>query len=145
MLRNLSCERIQLDEIWSFVGSKQKNAPEGSAGEQGDIWTWTAIDADTKLVPAWYVGLRDPSGGADHRSRRASRLRYRIQLSTDGLKLYLSAVENAFGSAIDYCVIEKFYAFGAHRAGYSPAEVVGSKKEVIMGNPAHEHINTSYV
>jgi IS1 family transposase len=110
-LRNLKCKRLQCDEIWSFVYAKDKNVPESKRGTfgYGDVWTWTAIDADTKLVPSWLVGTRDADSAYDFMMDLASRLRGRIQLTTDAHKAYLSAVEDAFGCDIDYATLQKLY------------------------------------
>jgi IS1 family transposase len=144
-LRNLPCKRVQVDEIWSFVYSKQKNVPEGMEGEAGDVWTWTAIDADTKIVPSWRVGSRDAEAANDFMQDLASRMASRIQLTSDGHKPYLSAVEGAFGADIDYAMLIKLY--GSTTEGqkrYSPAHVVGAQKGIINGTPDKKHISTSY-
>jgi IS1 family transposase len=144
--RNLSCKRLQVDEIWSFVYAKAKNVPENKQGEAGDVWTWTAIDADTKLVPSFYLGGRDGEFAKAFISDLASRLASRVQLTSDGLKAYVEAVEGAFGNDIDFAQLVKIY--GADMGGekrYSPAEYVASRKEVIRGKPDADHISTSYV
>ena len=144
--RNLSCRRLQVDEIWSFVYAKAKNVPEEKLGEAGDVWTWTAIDADTKLVPSFYLGGRDGECAKAFISDLASRLANRVQLTSDGLKAYVEAVEGAFGNDIDFAQLVKIY--GADFSGekrYSPAEYVASRKEVIRGNPDGKHVSTSYV
>src|SRR5947209_3913254 len=102
VMRDLPCERIQCDEIWTFVGSKQKNVPEDKRGEYGDWWTWVAMDADTKLIPSYRVGPRDLQEAHLFIRDLATRLRHRVQLTTDGFKPYLSAVEHAFGGDVDY-------------------------------------------
>lgn len=145
--RNLRCKRLQCDEVWSFVGAKEKNATEEQKAEGwGDCWTWTAICADTKLVPCWYVGTRD--GGAAHHFMHdvASRLASRVQLTTDGHKPYLQAVEDAFGSQIDYAMLIKIYGAGQDgpEVRYSPAQCMGARKAVIQGKPDWNHISTSY-
>ncbi len=146
---NLPCKRLQLDEIWSFCRAKAKNVPQDHQGEfgWGDVWTWTAIDADTKLIPQWLVGLRDAQWANAFVSDLAYRLKNRVQLTTDGHKPYLSAVEDAFGGEVDYAMLVKVYGepqdeVGAHR--YSPSEVTGCKIEVIEGSPDPKHISTSY-
>ena len=148
-LRNLSCKRIQCDEIWSFVYAKQKHVtPEIAAmhPDAGDIWTWTAIDADTKLVPSWLVGSRDAETAYMFISDLAGRLRHRVQLTTDGFKPYLSAVEDAFGSDIDYATLIKLYGQSDEPAKrYSPARILGVQAATITGNPNWKHISTSYV
>jgi IS1 family transposase len=147
-LRNLPCKRIQCDEIWSFVYAKAKNVPEEKMGQfgYGDVWVWTAIDSDTKLVPSWLVGTRDISAAHAFISDLASRLRHRIQLTTDGHRPYLSAVDSAFGEDIDYAVLQKLYGqeSGAEKR-YSPAQCVGCEVKTISGEPNPKHISTSYV
>jgi len=147
-LRNLPCRRIQCDEIWSYIGAKDKNIPADKQGEfgVGSVGTWTALDADTKLICSWMVGTRD--GYAAHAFMRdlASRLANRVQLTTDGHSAYLNAVEGAFGSEIDYAMLVKIY--GAPReteARYSPAECLGCERKEISGKPDKKHISTSYV
>jgi len=146
---NLPCKRIQCDEIWSFVGSKAKNTTADKKAEGcGDAWTWVALDADTKLVPCWFVGSRDGGAAYEFIHDLASRLANRIQLTTDGHKAYVAAVEDAFGSEIDYAMLVKLYG-GDSTTGpekrYSPAECTGSKKVELMGNPDFKHISTSHV
>ena len=150
MLRNLSCKRIQVDEIWSFVYAKQKNVTEKIRQEQGpnvgDIWTWTAIDAETKLVPSWLVGGRDAGYATEFLQDLAGRLANRVQLTSDGYKVYLTAVEDAFGADIDYAMLVKHYGNtpeGEKR--YSPAVCTGATQKAITGNPDAKHISTSYV
>ena len=147
-LRNLSCKRVQVDEIWAFVYAKAKNAPHGKklAGEAGDIWTWTAIDADTKLAVSWLVGSRDAETARDFMADLAPRLKGRIQLTSDGLVSYLEAVEGAFGAAVDYAQLVKLYGTppeGEKR--YSPPECIGCKPYKITGNPDPKHVSTSFV
>ena len=147
VFRNLKCKRIQCDEIWSFVYAKDKNLPEEMQGKQGvgSVWTWTALCPDTKLVPCWFVSSRD-AGAANHFMHDlAGRLAHRVQLTTDGHKAYLTAVEDAFGSEIDYAMLQKIY--GAERAGearYSPAQCMGARKAVISGKPDYNHVSTSH-
>ena len=141
----LPCKRIQVDEIWSFVYSKQKNVPEGMEGEAGDIWTWTAICADTKLIPTWFVGGRDADTAFVFLDDLAYRLSERVQLTSDGHKAYLSAVENAFGGNIDYAQVQKIYGEvpdGQRR--YSPCQCIGAKMHAVVGYPDPAHISTSY-
>ena len=146
-LRNLSCKRIQVDEIWSFVGAKQKNASdEQKAKGYGDIWTWTAIDADTKLVVSWLVGGRSAEYANAFMDDIAQRLANRIQLTSDGHSAYLDAVKGAFGNKIDYAALIKIY--GASPEGekrYSPVECIGCRQEPITGDPDPKHISTSFV
>ena len=146
-LRNLKCKRIQCDEIWSFVGSKEKNTrPERKSDGWGDVWTWVAIDAETKLVPSFMVGSRGASTAHAFMQDLASRLKNRIQLTTDGHRIYLQAVEDAFGSGIDYAMLVKMYGSDRDKeATYSPAEWLGSQSVAITGNPKPENISTSYV
>jgi len=147
-VRNVVSKRIQCDEIWAFCYAKQKNvgtakaAPEGA----GDIWTWTAIDADTKLMVSWLVGGRDAGYASVLMDDLASRLANRVQLTTDGHKAYLEAVEGAFGANVDYAMLVKLYGETAGGAGrYSPAECVGAKPQRVEGRPDPKHISTSYV
>jgi len=146
-LRNLTCKRIQCDEIWAFVYAKQKNVPEKKRGQfgYGDVWTWTAIDADTKLVPSFMVGNRDGQSARMFIDDLASRLRTRIQLTTDGLKVYINAVDDAFGADIDYAVLHKVYESTQEETRYSPARCVGCERQTVQGQPDPEHISTSYV
>jgi IS1 family transposase len=145
-LRGLTCKRLQCDELWSFVGCKEKNATaEKKAKGQGDCWTWTAIDPDTKLIAAWFVGTRDGGAAYHFMHDLAGRLANRVQLTTDGHKAYLTAVEDAFGTEIDYAMLNKIYGPSAeasqHR--YSPAQCMGAKKAVITGTPDFGHVSTS--
>ncbi len=151
---DLTCKRLQVDEIWSFCYAKQKNVPEEHRGEfgYGDVWTWVAVDADTKLVPSWLVGLRTAEYAEAFMLDVAARMKNRIQLTSDGLKVYLDAVEEAFGGDIDYATLVKLYAsegadpeepVSAHK--YSPGEVTACQLTVIQGNPDRRHISTSYV
>ena len=145
-LRNLSCKRLQCDEIWSFCYAKQKNIPNRGKFGYGDVWTWTAICADTKLIPSWFVGDRSAEIARFFIEDLASRLKHRVQLTTDGLKAYLEAVEGAFGADIDYAMLIKIY--GSDSEGekrYSPAKIKGIEEKRIVGNPNRKHISTSYV
>jgi IS1 family transposase len=146
-LRNLTSKRIQVDEIWSFVGMKDKQVPEDKRGVlgYGDAWTWTAIDADTKLVPSWLVGHRDSVWGTFFMQDLASRLSNRVQLTSDGHKAYLVAVDTAFAGAVDYSMLVKIY--GPEQGGvgrYSPAACTGCKKRRVRGRPDPKHVSTSY-
>ena len=148
VMRDLPRERLQCDEIWSFVYSKAKNVPRERESElgYGDVWTWTAIDADTKLVPSWLVGLRDAGYAYEFMADLASRLRYRVQLTTDGDRAYLSAVEDAFGANVDYAMLVKLYGVPPEgETRYSPSECIGARREDIQGTPDPAHISTSYV
>jgi IS1 family transposase len=145
-LVHLPCKRIQVDEIWSFVYSKQKNTPEEMLGEAGDVWTWTAICADTKLVASWYVGGRDAGTGFDFMNDLASRMSERIQLTSDGHKAYLKAVEGVFGNDIDYGWLVKLYGDAPEgQRRYSPCQCIGAKQHAVFGDPDEKHISTSYV
>jgi IS1 family transposase len=147
-LRNLPCKRLQCDEIWSFCYAKEKNIPEDKKGQfgYGDVWTWTAICADTKLVPSWLVGSRDADAASMFVEDLASRLTYRVQLTTDGLNVYLEAIEGAFGGDIDYAKLVKIYGPSPEgQRRYSPSRLIESKKEVVAGNPEIKYISTSYV
>jgi IS1 family transposase len=146
-LRNLTCKRIQCDEIWSFVGSKEKNTtPEKKAQGWGDIWTWVAIDADTKLVPTFMVGTRGARTAKSFMDDLAGRLANRVQLTTDGHRVYLQAVEDAFGSEIDYAMLVKMYGNDAEsETRYSPAECIGCQTVGITRRPDPLHISTSFV
>src|SRR5712692_4110943 len=144
--RNLKLRRVQCDEIWSFVGMKQKTAVRKGRAGMGDIWTWTALDADTKLVPSFAVGGRDSGMAYSFIQDLADRLASRIQLTTDGHKVYIEAVEAAFGSEIDYSMLIKLY--GAERPGearYSPAKCIGTRTVCCSGNPNRRYVSTSYV
>jgi len=150
-VREVPSRRIQCDEIWSFCYAKQKNVPlekQGAFG-YGDVWTWTAIDADSKLCVSWLVGGRDSGWALDFMDDVASRLQYRVQLTTDGHKAYLMAVDDAFGMDIDYAVLQKLYGKGGSEESsetrYSPAVCKGVKIEKRIGNPDPAHISTSYV
>lgn len=148
--RNLPCKRIQCDEIWSFVGAKEKNSKGHKDKGWGDIWTWTALCPDTKIVPCWFVGTRDASAAYHFMHDLKERLANRIQLTTDGHKAYLKATEDAFGSEIDYAQLVKIYGTqlgpGSQNAEvrYSPAQCMGAKKAVITGQPNYQHVSTSH-
>ena len=147
-LRDLPCKRIQCDEIWSFVGAEQKNVPVDEQGQfgMGDVWTWTAICADTKLVPSFCIGTRDADTAYAFVQDLAGRLRERVQLTTDGHSAYLGVVEDAFGADVDYAMLVKLY--GAVPAGerrYSPAKCTGCRQQKISGDPDPGHVSTSYV
>ncbi|MBQ09688.1 MAG: IS1 family transposase [Gammaproteobacteria bacterium] len=147
-LRNLPCKRIECDEIWSFCYSKQKNVPEKHQGKFGfgDVWTWTAICSDTKLIPSWFIGKRDADSATIFMKDLASRLANRVQLTTDGLRAYVEAVEEAFGSEVDYEMLVKIYGNDKDSVKrYGPAKCIGIKKEKINGNPVQRYTSTSYV
>jgi len=147
IFRNLTCMHIQCDEIWSFCYAKQKNVPQDKRGQfgYGDIWTWVALDADTKLVPSFFVGNRDAECGKMFMDDLASRLANRVQLTTDGHRVYLTAVEGAFAGDIDYAMLVKIYESSQEETRYSPARCTGSDRKAITGNPDPKHISTSYV
>jgi IS1 family transposase len=149
VLRNLNCQRVQCDEIWSFVGSKEKNTSKSAKKDgHGDAWTWTAIDADSKLIVSWLVGGRDGGYAEDFMKDVAARLANRVQLTTDGHKPYLQAIESAFENEIDYAQLIKVYGPPADRTDrrrYSPAECSGSVIGKTVGSPNFDHISTSYV
>jgi IS1 family transposase len=147
VLRNLPCRRIQVDEIWAFCYTKQKNVESAKKPVDGarDIWTWTAICADTKLVPSWLVGSRDADAAQMFMQDLASRMRGRIQLTSDGHRPYLEAVEGAFGADIDYAMLIKLYGQPRDDASrYSPPECIGTQTRRVMGEPDDAHISTSY-
>lgn len=145
---NVDSKRIQCDEIWSFVYSKEKNKPEGLENA-GDCWTWTAIDADTKLILSWNVGNRDADCAKTFMTDVADRVKGYVQLTTDGHHAYLNAVGEAWGDNIDFAMLVKLYGSEREATGadkkYSPSKFRGSKKTVISGSPDHDHISTSYV
>ena len=149
-VRDVKAKRIQADEIWSFVGAKNKNAtPEQKAAGWGDCWTWTALDADSRLLVSFLVGTRGPSKCYDFMKDAASRLANPVQLTTDSLGWYVDVVDGAFGTDIDYAMIQKHYAGASGEEGtasrYSPATFTSATKEVIRGNPDPKHISTSFV
>lgn len=146
--RNLKSKRIQCDEIWSFVGAKEKNcSAEMKAKGGGDIWTWVALDPDSKLVPCWFIGNRDAGAAYHFLCDLKERLANRVQLTSDGWKPYANSVAWAFGTDnIDYAMLHKIY--GASREGearYSPAICMGPRKAVVYGNPDFKHVSTSFV
>jgi IS1 family transposase len=145
-MRGLTCRRIQVDEIWAFVHCKKKNvytakaAPEGA----GDCWTWMAIDADTKLIPSFYVGKRDAEAAHHFMGDLAGRLVNRVQLTSDGHKPYLQAVAQSFGTNIDYAMLVKHYGDAPGAGRYSPGVCTGASKHQVEGNPDMAHVSTSY-
>ena len=147
-VRGLRVRRLQCDEIWSFIGSKAKNtSPEKKQEGCGDAWTWTAIDADTKLIVSYLVGGRDAGWAWDFMQDCAERINGRTQITTDGHKAYLEAVEGAFGCDVDYAQLQKIYGAptDADQRRYSPATCIGSDMKVVSGNPDPKHVSTSYV
>jgi len=150
VLRNLPCKRIQVDEIWAFVYAKQGNVPSAKnpPQEAGDVWTWTAICADTKLVPSWAIGDRSSETAIEFMDDLRARMNDRVQLTSDGHKAYLEAVEGAFGGDIDYAMLVKLYGSDGGTSPekrYSPAECTGTRKMKVSGKPDDAHISTSYV
>ena len=145
-LRGLTCKRVQVDEIWAFVYAKAKNvgsakaAPEGA----GDCWTWLAIDADTKLIPSFYVGSRDADAAQTFIGDLAMRLTNRVQLTSDGHAPYLQAVEQSFGADIDYAMLVKIYGDAPGAGRYSPGVCIGADKRRVEGKPDPAHISTSF-
>ncbi len=141
-------ERLQCDEIWSFVGCKQKAKDKGAVGE-GDVWTWTALDADSKLIVSWLVGDRDADAACSFMYDVRDRLSNRVQLTTDGHRAYLVAVEKAFEYEVDYAMLVKMYGSSEgtndNERKYSPAECTGCKKTKVMGDPNPKFVSTSYV
>ncbi|MGA2184244.1 MAG: IS1 family transposase [Bryobacteraceae bacterium] len=148
-IRSIPAKRVQIDEIWSFCYAKQKNVTNkmlDEVGFAGDVWTFTAIDAETKLVISWAVGRRDAGCATDFLQDVASRLSNRIQLTTDGHKMYLTAVPDAFGNQIDYAQLVKVYGNDPEgQKRYSPAQCLGTERIEVIGNPDRDHISTSYV
>jgi IS1 family transposase len=147
-VRGVKARRVQVDEIWSFTAAKQKNVARMKTPVEGarDTWTWTALDADSKLIVSWLVGGRDSKYAMAFMDDLRSRLANRVQLTSDGHKAYLEAVEGAFGSDVDYAMLVKIYgnAPEAVKGRYSPAECTGARKERIEGNPDPKHVSTSY-
>lgn len=148
-VRDVKAKRVQVDEIWSFTYAKQKNVARAKAAPTiaGDTWTWTAIDADTKLIVSWLVGGRDGAYAMAFMDDLASRLANRVQLTSDGHRAYLEAVEGAFGADIDYAILHKIYGTSPDSAKgrYSPAECIGVEKHRIEGDPDPKHVSTSYL
>lgn len=148
-LRDLKCKRVQCDEIWSFCYAKEKNVTQEIAAkipDAGDVWTWVAMDADSKIVVSFMVGDRGPRTAKRFMSDLASRLANRVQLTTDGHRVYLTAVEDAFGGDIDYAMLVKLYGNDASdETRYSPAECIGCQNVGITGRPEPKHISTSFV
>lgn len=147
-VHHLLSERIQCDEIWSFVGCKEKAKEKGASGE-GDVWTWVGIDADSKLVVSWLVGDRDVEAATIFMQDIKDRLQNRVQLTTDGHRPYLQAVKEAFDYDVDYAMLVKMYGGSDGNTEterkYSPAECTGCKKTRVMGDPRPKFISTSYV
>ena len=146
-VRDLSCKRIQCDEIWSFVGAKQKNVTmEQMEGGWGDVWTWTALDADTKLMVSYEVGQRGAYWAKRFMEDVASRINSRVQITTDGYRAYVEAIEGVFGMDVDYAMLIKVYGNATNPdTRYSPGEVIGTEVVGVTGSPDPKHISTSYV
>jgi IS1 family transposase len=147
-VRNVASKRIQCDEIWSFCYSKAANIPLERKGDKsiGDVWTWTAIDADTKLCVSYAIGGRDAAWAYTFMEDLASRLSTRVQITTDGHRVYADAVEGAFGMEVDYAMLIKLYGANVDKdSRYSPAKCIGIRTGVLAGNPDPKHISTSYV
>lgn len=148
MVRDVKATRIQCDEIWAFNYCKQKTvkSAKSAPADAGDIWTWTGIDADSKLIVSYLVGDRSGQAAIELMDDLRARLSNRVQLSTDGHRAYLEAVEGAFGADIDYGQIVKMYGPTIDKGGrYSPAECTGIKKAIVEGNPDPKHVSTSFV
>ena len=146
-LINLPCKRLQVDEVWAFCYAKSKNVPPAKQGVfgYGDLWAFTAVDAETKIIPTFLVGMRDSACATEFMQDLASRLVNRVQLTTDGHKMYLSAVEDAFGGGVDYAMLDKIYRSTQEEHRYSPAECIGTEKRCIQGEPDPKHVSTSYI
>jgi IS1 family transposase len=148
-LRNIPARRIQIDEIWSFCYAKQRNVTPtmfDDGGFAGDVWTFVAIDADSKLALSWLVGRRDAGFATDFLQDVAGRLKNRVQLTTDGHKMYLTAVPDAFGESIDYAQLVKVYGNDAEgQKRYSPAQCLGTTRQIVIGDPHPAHVSTSFV
>jgi IS1 family transposase len=149
VMKNLPCKVLQVDEVWSFTFCKQANIPEHLKGQDGigDTWTWIAIDADSKLIPSWHVGSRNASDAYHFIHDLKGRLASRVQLTSDGHRAYLEAVEDAFGSEVDFAQLVKIYGkeLGQAEARYSPPACIGTRKRKIIGNPDRSLVSTSYV
>jgi IS1 family transposase len=146
-VRNVRVRRLQCDEIWCFVGAKAKNVtPEQKQAGWGDVWTWTGIDADTKLCVGYLVGGRDAGWAKEFMDDCASRISGRVQITTDGHRAYLQAVEDAFGADVDFATLQKIYGASMEpERQYSPARCIGCDLKVVSGNPDPKHVSTSYV
>jgi IS1 family transposase len=146
-MRGLSCTRLEMDEIWGFIGKKEKHVRSNDDPRMGDVWTFCAIDADTKLVPTFKVGKRDGATASAFVEDVAGRMNNRLQISTDGLRAYVDAIESSFGCDVDYAQIIKTYGHEemSNNRRYSPPEFASSEKRIVMGNPDVDLISTSYV
>jgi IS1 family transposase len=146
-VRGLACKRLQVDEVWNFCYAKQKNVPEEKRGQfgYGDCWTWTAVDADSKLIVSYLVGLRDGGYATEFIQDAADRLLHRVQLTSDGHHSYLQAVDGAFDAGVDYAQLIKVYGTAQEEIRYSPATILSIESRPIFGNPDPVHISTSFV
>lgn len=147
-MRDLSCSRLEMDEIWGFIGKKDRHVRDGDDPQFGNVWTFCAIDAETKLVPAYKVGHRDQATANAFIADVAERMKNRVQISTDGLKAYVDAIERSFGSDVDYGQIIKTYGVETSiqpQRRYSAPEITSIEKKVISGRPDFDLISTSYV
>ena len=147
-LNNLGCRRLECDEIWQFVYAKQKNVEKATRAPQeaGDVWTWVAIDAESKLIPTWRIGPRDAATAHAFMTDLAGRLKHRVQLTTDGLQSYVEAVEDAFGMDIDYAMLIKVYgADSESERRYSPVVCQSCTVQPVMGDPDPKRISTNYI
>lgn len=149
-VRNVKAKRVQCDEIWSFCGMKERNVPASQRGQFGigDVYTWTGLDADSKLIVSYLVGKRDAGYAKEFVADLAERLSGRVQMTTDGHKAYLQAVEDAFGADVDYAMLVKLYGEPAGHTSerkYSPGECCGAIKGAVCGDPDPKHVSTSYV
>jgi IS1 family transposase len=146
VVRNIQAQRVQCDEVWSFIGAKHRNVPpdERAMGRRGDSWTWTAMDADSKLMISWYVGTRRKGAAREFLEDLHGRLANRVQLTTDGHNAYLQGVDEIFGSDVDFGQLVKLYA-SVPGNRYSPPVCIGAEKIIQWGNPDPDHISTSYV
>jgi IS1 family transposase len=146
-LRNLDCKTIQCDEIWSFCYAKQKNVPDQYQGTPGygDVWTWVALDADTKLVPSWLVGERTMADAYAFIEDLRSRLKGPVQMTTDGLQLYINVIDDLMRDRVDYAILHKLYGDPSDERRYSPTKIIGVEGEILIGNPDPEKISTSFV
>lgn len=145
-VRGLNSKRIQCDEIWAFVGAKEKNTnPETRAKGWGDVWTWTAIDADSKLAVSWLVGEQNGETADVFIQDVASRVKNRVQITSDGNRAYPPAIDSAFREDVDFGIINKVYASGTRGGRYSPPKFVSASRAIVIGNPDPRHISTSFV
>lgn len=145
--RNLTCSRIQCDEIWSFVYAKDKNCSvEQKSKGAGDAWTWVAIDADTKLVVSWLIGPRHTHSAYQFMEDLKGRLAHRVQLTTDSNRVYFTAVPSTFNDEVDYAMLQKIYSYNrGDSSRYSPGICTGTRKRLLIGNPDRRHISTSFI